>query len=424
MRYKSEHFHCRNHSVIIWQISNHISSQENKNFKNPTMHSATIFFALTAVVASASAVGIAHDIYAYPAYKYSYGVADKLTGDQKSAHEIRDGGITKGSYSLVQPDGVLRTVNYISPPTEDSKLKSSTRASLGTQRLHGGIGHLGGLGRGIGGIGIGGIGGYGLGGGIIVCAAVLFTVAYPAYKYSYGVADKLTGDQKSASEVRDGGVTKGSYSLVQPMASSVLSTTSLPLLEDFKLKSSTRESPLIQPCIGKGVGGLVSESIFFALAVVASAAAVEHQNAHPAYKYNYGVSDKHTGDQKSASEVRDGGVTKGSYSLVQPDGVIRTVNYIVTPHGGFQAQVINKGVAAHPAGWGWGSGSGAGRGGLGGLEGGLGGGRGGAGLGGGRGDAGLGGGWGWGASSVVGLAGSPVSGGWGWGAGNGLGGGL
>jgi len=176
-----------------------------------------------------------------------------------------------------------------------------------------------------------------------------------------------------------------------------------------------------------------SATVFFALAACVAASSAgglgvgiaKDIYAYPAYKYSYGVADKLTGDQKSASEVRDGGVTKGSYSLVQPDGVIRTVNYIVTPHGGFQAQVINKGVAAHPAGWGWGSGSGAGRGGLGGLEGGLGGGRGGAGLGGGRGDAGLGGGWGWGASSVVGLAGSPVSGGgWGWGAGNGLGGGL
>ncbi|ODN04479.1 Cuticle protein 8 [Orchesella cincta] len=87
------------------------------------------------------------------------------------------------------------------------------------------------------------------------------------------------------------------------------------------------------------------------LALVAVASAGLHHDiyAYPAYKYSYGVTDKHTGDQKSASEVRDGGVTKGSYSLVQPDGVLRTVNYIVTPHGGFQAQVINKGVAGHPA---------------------------------------------------------------------------
>lgn len=71
--------------------------------------------------------------------------------------------------------------------------------------------------------------------------------------------------------------------------------------------------------------------------------------ARPAYQSSYSVNDKITGDQKSAIEVRDGDVTKGSYSLVQPDGVLRTVNYISTPLGGFQAQVINKGIAGHPA---------------------------------------------------------------------------
>lgn len=110
--------------------------------------------------------------------------------------------------------------------------------------------------------------------------------------------------------------------------------------------------------------------------------------ARPAYTSTYSVSDKLTGDQKSATEVRDGAVTKGSYSLVQPDGVLRTVNYIVTPLGGFQAQVINKGVAGHPAILGVGKGIG----GIGGV------GLGGVGLGGvGLGGIGLGG-----ARSVVG----------------------
>ena len=45
----------------------------------------------------------AADYYAYPKYSYSYGVKDALTGDAKSAHETRDGGVVKGSYSLVQP---------------------------------------------------------------------------------------------------------------------------------------------------------------------------------------------------------------------------------------------------------------------------------------------------------------------------------
>jgi len=105
-----------------------------------------------------------------------------------------------------------------------------------------------------------------------------------------------------------------------------------------------------------------------AFVATASAGYLAHDiYAYPAYKYSYGVSDKHTGDVKNAAEVRDGDVTKGSYSLIQPDGVLRTVNYIVTPHGGFQAQVINKGVAGHPAIYGKGALGGIGYGGYGGY---------------------------------------------------------
>jgi len=69
--------------------------------------------------------------------------------------------------------------------------------------------------------------------------------------------------------------------------------------------------------------------------------------AYPKYSYSYGVKDALTGDQKSAHETRDGGVVKGSYSLVQPDGVLRTVNYVAGPHTGFQAEVINSAPAVH-----------------------------------------------------------------------------
>jgi len=74
----------------------------------------------------------------------------------------------------------------------------------------------------------------------------------------------------------------------------------------------------------------------------------EHDHhAYPKYKYSYRVNDKHTGDYKTAHEYRDGDVTKGSYSVLQPDGILRTVNYVVDPKGGFQAEVVNKGHAHH-----------------------------------------------------------------------------
>lgn len=48
--------------------------------------------------------------------------------------------------------------------------------------------------------------------------------------------------------------------------------------------------------------------------------------SHPKYKYSYGVNDKHTWDQKHASEWRDGSNVGGQYSLREPDGSWRTVS--------------------------------------------------------------------------------------------------
>ncbi|XP_017782054.1 PREDICTED: cuticle protein 18.6-like [Nicrophorus vespilloides] len=42
-------------------------------------------------------------------------------------------------------------------------------------------------------------------------------------------------------------------------------------------------------------------------------------------------------------EERDGYVVKGYYSLVQPDGVTRTVHYSADSHNGFNAEVEYKG---------------------------------------------------------------------------------
>lgn len=77
--------------------------------------------------------------------------------------------------------------------------------------------------------------------------------------------------------------------------------------------------------------------------VVASApVAVEsddYVDPHPQYSYAYQVQDSLTGDSKTQEESRDGDVVKGSYSLVEPDGAIRTVNYYADPINGFNAVV-------------------------------------------------------------------------------------
>jgi hypothetical protein len=69
--------------------------------------------------------------------------------------------------------------------------------------------------------------------------------------------------------------------------------------------------------------------------------------AHPKYSFNYGVHDGLTGDVKSQSEVRDGGVVKGQYSLVEPDGSVRTVDYTADDINGFNAVVSKSAPSVH-----------------------------------------------------------------------------
>ncbi|XP_050349668.1 uncharacterized protein LOC126773069 [Nymphalis io] len=60
---------------------------------------------------------------------------------------------------------------------------------------------------------------------------------------------------------------------------------------------------------------------------------------NPRYSFSYGVHDKHTGDTKSAHEIRDGGNVRGYYSFVDADGKQRTVHYTADDKLGFRANV-------------------------------------------------------------------------------------
>lgn len=81
--------------------------------------------------------------------------------------------------------------------------------------------------------------------------------------------------------------------------------------------------------------------------LVAAAPAVlartELDDAYPQYQYAYNVHDTLTGDSKTQEESRDGDVVKGSYSLIEPDGSRRIVNYYADPINGFNA-VVSKDV--------------------------------------------------------------------------------
>ncbi|XP_049884988.1 cuticle protein 21-like [Pectinophora gossypiella] len=76
--------------------------------------------------------------------------------------------------------------------------------------------------------------------------------------------------------------------------------------------------------------------------------AVEEYDPHPQYTFAYDVQDGLTGDSKTQHESRDGDVVRGSYSVVDPDGTKRTVEYTADPHNGFNA-VVHREPLAHVA---------------------------------------------------------------------------
>ncbi|CAH2107174.1 unnamed protein product [Euphydryas editha] len=64
---------------------------------------------------------------------------------------------------------------------------------------------------------------------------------------------------------------------------------------------------------------------------------------------SYTVADPHTGEHKSQHESRDGDSVHGSYSLVQPDGSVRKVEYSSDAHNGFNAIEHNSAPSVHVA---------------------------------------------------------------------------
>nr|XP_026493439.1 cuticle protein 8-like isoform X2 [Vanessa tameamea] len=91
--------------------------------------------------------------------------------------------------------------------------------------------------------------------------------------------------------------------------------------------------------------------IVLALAVAASAIplvpvakiAYAEQEAPAHYEFQYSVHDEHNGDVKQQQESRAGDAVHGSYSLVQPDGVHRIVEYTADKEHGFNANVRYEG---------------------------------------------------------------------------------
>ncbi|XP_022226356.2 trichohyalin [Drosophila obscura] len=70
----------------------------------------------------------------------------------------------------------------------------------------------------------------------------------------------------------------------------------------------------------------------------------EDYDSRPQYSFAYDVRDTLTGDDKRQEEKRDGDLVKGQYSLIEPDGTRRIVEYTADDASGFNAIVSNQRV--------------------------------------------------------------------------------
>ncbi|CAG9784966.1 unnamed protein product [Diatraea saccharalis] len=73
--------------------------------------------------------------------------------------------------------------------------------------------------------------------------------------------------------------------------------------------------------------------------VVSASSGDQYSGNQPKYEYKYEVSDHQTGDRKSHWESREGDRVHGGYTLYEPDGALRTVEYSADALHGFSAVV-------------------------------------------------------------------------------------
>lgn len=99
--------------------------------------------------------------------------------------------------------------------------------------------------------------------------------------------------------------------------------------------------PVAAPLVARPAYAIPRPVVGVAPAIAKVAAPVDDYDPNPQYSYAYDIQDALTGDSKSQQESRSGDVVQGSYSLVEPDGTRRIVEYTADPHNGFNA-VVHK----------------------------------------------------------------------------------
>ncbi|XP_063621678.1 histidine-rich protein PFHRP-II-like [Cydia splendana] len=290
---------------------------------------------------------IAHEEIAHPQYEYSYSVADGHSGDNKSQQETRDGDVVKGSYSLKEADGSIRTVEY----TADDH-NGFNAVVHNTAPTHAPV--------------------------VVKAAPVVYSA--PTYYHHHGVShlsftfvihtnmfSKIVALCAFAAVAQAGLLVEPHYS-----SAAAVSSQSIVRHDQPQLAHKLEAAPVAYHAAPANVeyhaapthveyhaapahvayhaapapvtyhAAPAPVAYHAAPADVHYTAPIAHEEiAHPKYEYTYSVADDHTGDNKSQQETRDGDVVKGSYSFHEADGSIRTVEYTADDHNGFNAVVHN-----------------------------------------------------------------------------------
>ncbi|CAH0718201.1 unnamed protein product, partial [Brenthis ino] len=119
-------------------------------------------------------------------------------------------------------------------------------------------------------------------------------------------------------------------------------------------KSSSPAHKKHNTIVNKPINMAAKFVVFFGMLAVASAVAAPlvpiaklayaEAEAPAQYEFQYSVHDEQSGDIKQQQEARSGDDVQGSYSLVQPDGLHRVVDYTSDEEHGFNAVVRYEGT--------------------------------------------------------------------------------
>lgn len=101
--------------------------------------------------------------------------------------------------------------------------------------------------------------------------------------------------------------------------------------------------------IGAPYAAPYAAPLAYAAPVAKAVVAGDDYDPNPQYSYAYDIQDGLTGDSKNQQESRSGDVVQGSYSLTDPDGTRRTVEYTADPVNGFNAVVHKEPLVAKVA---------------------------------------------------------------------------